>query len=290
MLTLRIEVDKKVNDLLMREVKTLDWATVPFGEFEHIEDKRLKLCPTELLILHPCSHFSTEVNLDIVTRIARGMKNKKYHKSYSSSETLRSLFHKWLSTDILKDNIQYIINVIDTYSSLYFTSTLYTTLVAKGLIKFTDVNINLDNVNRNLSLLVPSVTQETWIDLVKNTNYLDYMFQYEGCVSEFHALPLYNDQLKSLGLPEIKNHTLTELKNYDEDSDYYSEFFKDYVDNDIIKWDTLIDNFYADKNCSFDGEILNMYWKFALEVQDADKLTYNYKNESRPESWTLYDV
>ncbi len=287
MLILRTEVDKKVNDLLMREVKMLDWESVPKEEFESIEDKRLKLCPTDILTKCPSHYFSTEIKIDILTRIARSINVRQYHIVYKNAEKLRSLLNDWVGYIFLKDNLQYILNIIDTYSKKPVLSTLHLVLVSKGLIKFTDVNIELAHIYQDYSLVVPEVKQETWLDLCKNTNYIHGMQTYEGCMSYSQVLPLYNEQLKSINLFEIENHKVEQFKNYSEGSGYYSELLEKYAENGVFVWDKLVDILFDNK---IDYSVLDEYWKFALETQNVDKEMRNYKNESFPKEWTRLDL
>lgn len=289
MLILRTEVDKKVNDLLMREVRILDWTSVPANEFSTIEDRRLKYCPVENLIKHPSSYYSTEIKLDIFTRIARAMKRGQYHLIYNNSEKLVDLLKNWVSDDFIKDNLEHIIRIIDNYAPKNVISTLYLVLVTKGILKFTDVNIELCNIYQNYYLVVPEIKQDTWIDLCKNTNFIHEMYMYEGGVSDFQILPLNNEQLKSIGLYEIKNHSLEKFRKYSEDAEYYSAFLDDHVTNDIVVWDDIIKEFYT--NNSICSDALDEYWKFALSEQKViDPPKDHFKIESRPYYWTRSDL
>lgn len=294
MLILRTEVDKKVNDLLMREVRILDWSSVPSNEFETIEDRRLKYCPVNILTNYPSSYFSTEIKLDIFTRLARGMKCGAYHTSYNNSEKIRNLLENWVSYDFLKDNLERLVSIIDTYSSKTTISTLYLVLVSKGLLKFTDVNIELCYIYQNYYLVVPEIKQDTWIDLCKNTNYIHEMYTYEGGMSDTQVLPLTNEQLRSIGLCEIKNHSLEKFRKYSEDAEYYSDFFEKHSIDDIVIWDKIIEEFYNNNigsDSSYICSVLDEYWKFALSEQNViDPPKEHFKNESRPHFWTRLDL
>lgn len=284
MLTIKVQIDKEVNELTNKELLALDWDSLREEDFIKLRDDQIPYCPSNEVMEF---YYLTEIDPKLLVHsfIAE---LKLSATRYEIPFKLMRFIHERISCDEkMVPYLKYIVDAVERYNYTKRINRLVKTLIRQNMCSINDMNLSFENIVDDELLYYYSVSADDWFEFCNTTNFLHYIVENFGQFLDAFCLPVYNDQLVKLGFFRIPDFDMKHVSRiYQSHSIEYT--IKQKYGEALIPWDTLVQD-YHDRTISSD--ILKYSWDHAMsEQQHSIIASTNFFKEGYPLNWSKDEI
>ena len=284
MLTIKVQIDKQINELTNKELIALDWDSVREEDFIKLRDEQIPYCPsTEIMEFY----YLTEINPKLITHTFIS-ELKQAVKTYEIPFKLMRFIHERISCDEkMVPYFKCIVEAVDRYNCTKRINRVVKSLIRQNMCSINDLNISFENIVDDEFLYYYGVSADDWFEFCNTSNFLHYIVENFGQFLDVFCLPVYNHQLVKLGFTEIPDFDISKVSNAYHSHNIDGVIKSKYGDK-LIPWDTLVQD-YHDRAISSD--VLKYSWDHFMDInQNTIIASTNFLKEGYPLEWSKDDI
>lgn len=282
MLTIKVKIDKQINELTKKELIALDWDSVNEVDFIKLTDEQIPYCPgSEVMDFY----YLTELNPSLITHTFIS-KVKSAAKRHEIPFTLMRFINERIAED--ENMVPYfpiIIETVERYNCSAPLNKLVKTLIRQNMCSINDLNVCFENIIDDELLYYYCVSADEWFEFCNTTNFIHFIKENYGKMLDVFCLPIYNEQLTKLGFFKIPDFDMKNVSSIYKSPTIERIITTRYSDS-LIPWDVLVKS-YHDREISCD--VLKYSWDYAMNEYEHLLDTDFYK-KGYPLNWSKDDM